>query len=152
MALNGRHYFSYGTQAVASPTDTAWSNSGATTVRPCIYDILFSCQATPADNSIQWDIQRCTAQGTATAFTPIALDHADPASLSATNSDHTIEPTYTAAALVFHMALNQRATHRWIADPNGPIVTPATASNGVGIAPVHASFTGVTDVMVHYYE
>ena len=114
--------------------------------------MLLGSSATPADNAIQWFLQRYTAAGTSTAVTPTALDPGDPAATSTAGQNHSVEPTYTASLILFHLALNQRATHRWIADPNGPIVIPATANNGVGLYPVNAAFTGNVDAAIMFEE
>lgn len=152
MSVAGRRYFTYGTQAVDSSTDSVLGITSTTAVRPSIYDIIIGSQATPADNAIVWQLQRHTAAGTSTAFTPVALDPGDPASTASSGANHTAEPTYTASALLWYMALNQRATHRWIADPNGALKLPASANNGATMAPVHSSFTGVVDCTMYFAE
>src|SRR5579859_4374479 len=140
MAL-GRRYAIDGQNAVASPTKTALVLTSTAAIRPFIYDMLLGSSAAPADNACTIYIQRSTAAGTSTAVTPQALDPADPNATASAGKTLTVEPTYTANAILFHLALNQRASHRWIADPNGPITLPATANNGVGVYWVHASFT-----------
>jgi hypothetical protein len=78
-------------------------------------------------------VQRCTAAGTSTAVVPQPLDPADATTEMDAGENHTIEPTYTAAAILLQIPLNQRATFRWVAAPGGELVAPATASNGLGI-------------------
>lgn len=148
----GRRYSIDGAQAVASPTDTVLGLTGAATIRPKIYDVIFGSSATPADNALNWLLQRYTAAGTNTAVTPQALDPGDPASLAAGGEDHTAEPTYTANAILLNVSANQRSTQRWVAAPGGELVIPATASNGIGIQPVHASFTGSVEATIHHEE
>lgn len=151
MAL-GRRYSIDGQRAVASPTKTLLGLTGGTAIRPFVYDMLLGSSASPADNAILWYIQRSTAAGTSTSVTPSALDPGDPSATSTAGQNHTAEPTYTAGAILFHLALNQRASHRWIADPNGPMTIPATANNGLGLYPVNSSFTGNVDATVHFAE
>jgi len=98
-----------------------------------IYDIMFGSEATPNDAAILWTFQRYTAAGTSTAVTPQALDPADAAFLGQAGENHTIEPTYTASAILLNVPLNQRATYRWVAAPGGELVYPATTANGIGI-------------------
>ena len=143
-----RRYSIDGEQNVASPTDTTLTLTGGTTNRPEIYDGWLGVSATPADNALTWYMQRTTAAGTGTAVTAQALDSGDPAAIATALEDHSAEPTYTAAAIVFRLALNQRASHKLNIDPNSPIRIPATANNGIGLYPVHASFTGLTDACV----
>jgi hypothetical protein len=108
------------------------------------YDILLGSQAAAADNPFLYTIQRCTTQGTATAVVPQAIDPADAATESVAGENHTAEPTYTAAAILLNIGLNQRATFRWIASPGGELVTPATANNGLGIQTPTSSAIAVT--------
>mgnify|MGYP003393850304 CR=1 FL=1 len=115
------------------------------------YDIILGAEATPADNAFRYVLQRCTAAGTATAVTPQPLDPADAATEADAGENHTIEPTYTAAALLLVVALNQRATFRWVASPGGELVYPATASNGIGVATPTASAVAVSST-IHFVE
>ena len=104
------------------------------------YDIVVGSEATPADNPFLWVFQRCTAAGTSTAVTLQPLDPADAATEADCGQINTVEPTYTANKIMLSLPLNQRSSFRWIATEGGRIITPATASNGMGIAtPVGAA-------------
>ncbi len=109
--------------------------TSAATIRPRIYEFSIGSAATPADQAAAYHLERYTAAGTSTAVVPQALDPADPASLLAatTGENHSVEPTYTAAAILMDIPVNQRATYRWFAVPGGEIVMPATAANGIGL-------------------
>jgi hypothetical protein len=148
----GRRYVTSGQTASDSPSDTLLVVTGGTTIRPFIYDFFIGSSATPADNSIIWTVQRTTAAGTSTAVVAAPLDPADPAATATTGKDCSAEPTYTAATQLFYLPLNQRASWRWIADPNGPMTVPATGSNGLGLFPTHASFTGNVEGTIHFAE
>jgi len=148
----GRRYSIDGAQAVASPTDSCLGVTSASTIRPAVYDIIFGSNATPADNALNWLLQRYTAAGTATAVTPQALDSGDPAATATAGEDHTAEPTYTANAILLNISANQRSTQRWVASPGGELICPATAANGLGVQPVHASFTGEVQATMHFEE
>lgn len=152
MPSPGRRYEIDGQAAVASPTKTLLGLTGGTAIRPGIYDLYVGSSATPADNAILWYIQRSTAAGTSTATTPTPLDSGDPAATATAGYAHSAEPTYTSGKILFHLALNQRATHRAILDPNGALLVPATGSNGLGLYPVHASFTGNVDATIFFFE
>lgn len=147
-----RRYSIDGAQAVASAADSVLGLTSATTIRPAIYDVIFGSTATPADNALQWLLQRYTAAGTATAVTPQKLDPGDPAALAAAGENHTAEPTYTANEILLNIAANQRSTQRWVAAPGGELKAPASANNGIGVQPVHSSFTGSVEVTIHYAE
>ena len=109
-----------------------------------LYDVIFGSEATPADNAFRYIIQRVTAAGTSTAVTPQALDPADAATEMDSGENHTIEPTYTAGAILLAVGLNQRATFRWVASPGGELVFPATASNGLGEQKPTSSAVAIT--------
>jgi hypothetical protein len=115
------------------------------------YDVIFGSQGTVGDNPFLYTVQRCTAAGTSTAVTPQPLDPADAATEADAGENHTIEPTYTAAAIMLNIALNQRATFRWVAAPYGEIVTPATASNGAGVQTTTSSAVAIT-TQIHVEE
>lgn len=116
-----------------------------------VYDILFGSEATPADNAFRYILQRCTAAGTSTGVTPQPLDPADAATETDAGENHTIEPTYTANAILLAVGLNQRATFRWVASPGGELVYPATASNGLGVQTPTSSAVTIT-ATIHFQE
>jgi hypothetical protein len=147
-----RNYSISGQRSVASPTDTLLGLTSAATIRPMIHDLIVGSLATPADNALEFILQRYTAAGTATAVTPVAIDPADPASLASAGHNHTVEPTYTAGAVLMDLAMNQRATQRWVPNPGREVKLPATAANGVGLQPVHASFTGNVTGTIHFED
>lgn len=133
---------------------TSLGTIGADATRPRRgkwYDIMFGSEATPADNAFKYTVQRCTALGTSTAVTPQPLDAADAATEADAGENHTIEPTYTAGAVLLAVGLNQRATFRWVASPGGELVYPATASNGLGVQTPTASAVAITST-VHFDE
>lgn len=133
--MAARRYSGYGTDTNTASTTQVELRS-ATTIRPNIFDIVISSNATPADNSGEYALRRTTTAGTAgSTFTPVALDPGDPASLATFNVNHSAEPTYTANSDLLHFATNQRATFRWVAAPEGEIVLPA-AANGAGLLAV----------------
>lgn len=117
-----------------------------------VYDISLGSAATPGDNAFIWIIQRCTTAGTGTTTTPNSLDPADTlaCTIVATNVV-TADPTLTANAFLYQAALNQRATFRWVAQPYGEILIPATASNGIMIG-LSAASTSVMNVGVQFEE
>src|SRR5260370_8838504 len=121
MAVNGRAYFIEGEAAVASPTKTLLILTSTTAIRPCIYDFYLGSSATPADNALLWKWQRSTAAGTSTAFTPVAIDNGDPSATATSAFAHSAEPTYTANAFLFWVALNHRATHPPTLPPHLPL-------------------------------
>lgn len=138
--------------ASASASVGAVSAPGSSMRRYKLYEFVFGSEGAPADVANLWQIQRTTAAGTSTAVTPQLLDTADAAVVTVAGQNHTIEPTYTAGAVVADAPLNQKATYRWIAAPGKEIVVPATASNGLGIkTPTAGSAVAIT-AMVYFEE
>lgn len=115
------------------------------------HDIIMGSEAAPADNAFLYIFQRCTTAGTSTSVTPQPLDPADAPTEADAGENNTVEPTYTAGAVLLAVALNQRATFRWIASDISRLVTPATASNGLGIQTTTASAVAIT-ATVHVNE
>jgi len=150
--MKGRRYSVDGSQNIASPDDTCLGITATTAVEPGIYLLSFGCEDTPADASIVWYAGRTTAAGTATAVTPQNLGPGTTASTTTAGENHTAEPTYTANAILFRLALNQRATHTVIFDPDGALYAPATANNGIAMYPVHASSTVSVSCTAHFQE
>ncbi len=149
-----RRYSTRGDQNVAAgPTASILGLESAATIRPAIYDLVFGSSQSPADNAIQWLLQRFTGSGTGTAVVEMPLDPNDPASLLATSkSNHTAEPTYTSAEILLDIVANQRSTQRWVAAPGSELKMPATANNGLGLQPVHSSFTGLVECTILHVE
>jgi len=114
-----------------------------------LYDLIVGSEASPADNAFLYIVQRCTSAGTLSAVTPSPIDPGDAATESDAGENVTIEPTYTANLVMISLPLNQRATFRWVANPGAEIVTPATASNGLGIQTTTA--TGVVAISSSVY-
>lgn len=141
-------YSALGDQTLTTTRATALTVvADATTAQRCrFYEFWFGNIGVPADLLTRHLVERCTAAGTSTAFTSRLLDPADRAAQAAAGSNHTVEPTYTASSFVLNIPLNNRGTYRWVAAPGSEIVTPATASNGVGCNALHA--TAITDWVV----
>lgn len=139
-----------------SDTNTNATTLGAinavTTTRGKIYDFIIGSSAAPADNAAKYVLQRFTATGTSTAVTPTALDTGDPAALLTAGQAHTVEPTYTAGAILLQFATNQRGTWRWVAAPGSELIIPSTASNGIGLLVTAVAGGAVTTDGTIYYE
>lgn len=127
------------------------SAPGSAMRRAEIFDVMFGSEGTPADNPFRWQFQRTTSAGTSTSVTPQALDPADGAAVTVAGENNTVEPTYTANAILLDIALNQRATFRWVAKDGCGLMIPATASNGIGIKTPTASAVAIRTT-VHFME
>lgn len=138
--------------AVGTVDVTAANVVGGTGLRVRLYDFMVGAGGTPADNVLNWTLQRSTTAGTLTAVTPQALDSADPAAEATAGENATVEPTYTAGAELAEFPMNQRATYRWVAAPGGELIVPATANNGLGFQVRSPAYTGTAEVTFHFEE
>lgn len=156
----GRRYTLATNQATTtSANKTVGRVSSATTIRPRIYEFTIGTDggASAADNIVTWTLQTGSANGTDTAVTPFVVDPGDPASLAAGGSNATVEATYTAASLLFGpMGINQRATYRWVAPPDGELVLAAvgtgTARFFAGMQVKSVGYTGICDMDLKFAE
>lgn len=123
-------------QAITSTYKTLMQVTAQTTSlkRGKLYDVTFGTIGTPADQTYEWDISRCTTLGTG-GSAPVAapLDPADAAAFTVVTVDPTAEGTYTAATSQFYLGTNQRASYRWVAAPGSELLWPATNVNGLGL-------------------
>lgn len=142
-------------QGAAGTNKTILTLVGATTIRPEVFYLLIGSDDTPADAAYEFSVNRITAAGTAgSSVTPQALDPGDPASLATSGSGvFSGEPTYTSAANLLMVGMNQRATFQFFAHPDHPLKIPATASNGLGVRCISAS-TGTANInsTIHFRE
>lgn len=146
-------YSSKGAQTITTtPGATALSYAGVTTTRAKCYDFTVGSDGTPADVALNYTCIRFTASGTGTAVVPEPLDSDAPAALITVEENHTIEPTYVTADILWQIAANQRATYRWVAAPDGELMVPATADAGFGWAAFHASAVPDFVINAHHYE
>src|SRR5690349_14734356 len=118
----------------AAATKTILTLNGSAAVRPALYDLMISSNATPADNSSQWWLLRFgTNNGTGTAVTPELVDSADPAATSTVKKNHTVEPSGYGTVPILDISLNQRATFRWVAAPGSEVACAASTTTGIGL-------------------
>jgi hypothetical protein len=127
--------------------------TGATTLRRAwIYDMMFGADGTAADNVVVYKADRQTSTGTRTAATPPPLDSGDAAALITVGVNTTIEGIITAATQLVEIAVNQRASYRWVAAPGGELVVPATNVAGIGLRAKSPAYTGTAVATAHLIE
>lgn len=100
--------------------------------RQKIKEIRVGYDGTPADNAFTLKCRRCTALGTSSAVTAVAVDGADAAALADCGENHTVTATYTSNSELIDDAYNQRAGCLYQFAPGDELVIPATAVNGIG--------------------
>ena len=125
---------------------------GVTTTRAWIYDIIIGSDATPADVATEFNVIRGTVSGTGTSVTPRALDPGNPAALTSGEGGTIATQTKTANSSMLDIALNQRATFRWVAVPDGELVLPATSDNWIGVESIASGGTPNINCTISYAE
>jgi len=140
-------------QDTSTAATTLLGITGSAAVRAKIYDLTVGSISTPADNGVEYAIQRTTVAGTGgSALTPITLDPLTSAAVSACQEAPTAEPTYTANSILLQWAQNQRATYRWVAAPGGELVSVAAAAAGLGVQVISIAGSAVIYRMTIHFE
>jgi len=150
----------------ASATGTAGStiayfaNPATSPARMKMFEAIIGSQATPADQAVEYQVRRVTdeaATATGSAVTPFPLDEDEPAARSNaveaptdTEADST-DPTFAAGAAL-EIALNQRATFRWVAAPGSELICAATEDHGFGIESIATTSAHSANVTMLYEE
>ena len=117
-----------------------------------IYDLMFGSEATPADAVFLWEAFYVTAPGVATPVVPQSLDPSDTvASTVVGNENHTVDATPSGAAILA-IPLNQRATFRWVASPEGELIAPAISTDGFAFYTKTASSLVAATATAHFNE
>ncbi len=124
-----------------------------TLVQPNIYEINSGSAATPANQAVEYVINRFTAIGTKLgSIVPSSVNVPGGSAVIAVTSACTSSSalaTYTSNDYPHGWAQNQNTAYRWVASsPDRMIGLPATASNGVGLMPitVTSAFVAVYNV------
>jgi hypothetical protein len=115
-----------------------------------LYELRFGCDAAPADNMFRVRVRRTTTLGTGTSVTPARLDKAQAATEFDAAENHTVNPTFDSTEPnMIDQPTHQRNSFLWMAKDGREIVTPATASNGLGFeTPVGPAASVVYDAYI----
>jgi hypothetical protein len=124
------------------------------TAPPKIYDLLLGSDATPADLAGEFVLNRTTTVGVGgSALTEVPLD---PLTAAAGTICHGgtwgTDPVDTANTELLMIALNQRATFRWVASPGGELIAKALAENGLFLRCVGHGGTPNMNATIHWME
>ena len=106
-----------------------------------IHQLVLGSDATPADVATRFDVLRHTAAGV--GGTAVVEKPTDPQAAAAScnlRGGTMTEPTYEADFLL-EIALNQRATFTWIANPGRELRTTVAAANGIGVRSISSGGT-----------
>lgn len=146
-----RRYSITGTDTNTAATTMLGLTSTAA-IRPIVYEIIIGLNSAPADSYAEYAVQRYTAAGTSTAVTPQALDSGDPAATATAGMAHSVEPTYTANAILLQCPVYSRSTFRWTTFPEFGLKLPATAANGVGLLVTAVGTAQAIRAVFHFEE
>ena len=151
-----------GTSNVASGAPSGGVISPYTLRRGKIYDILIGQPATPADTYLQYDVMRMSAAGSSqntfagaltSASSLFATDPADGSAVAFITANSSIETNAVAIASLWSVAINQRASYRWVCNPGSEFVYPAVSSAGLALRALGAgSYSGQVSATVMFQE
>ena len=151
-----RSYSVADTRAVGSasyPQLSIWQSSAGVS-RPRLFEFEISASATPADNTSRIGVARHTTAaptgGTSLTSSIFPLDFAEPASSLAAMGAAT--GGCTMSSNLMSIAVNQRATFRWVAAPGKEIVVPVTQYAGICLQSVYQSGAYNLDTVMVWEE
>ena len=138
----------------ATGTDAVGELQGIATERGWVYDALFSQGGAAGDGTIRWELNRAVTSATGAAAVENGLDPDGPAAELLSEEEITVGPTVTVDTQMLDFDLNQRASFRWVASPDGEIIVPATAAAGIMITASNqgAVYTGIARCTLHWEE
>jgi len=117
-----------------------------------IHQIILGSDATPADIATRFDVIRHTVAGAAgTVVLEKPTDPQTPAASCNLRGGTMTEPTYEADFLE-EIALNQRATFTWIANPGREFRTTVGTANGIGVRSISSGGTPNINVTLAWDE
>jgi hypothetical protein len=117
-----------------------------------IHQLIVGSDSTPADIATRLDLLRHTAAGVGgTAPVEKPDDPQAPAASCNLRGGTMTEPTYEADFLV-EVALNQRATFTWIANPGRELRTTVGTANGIGLRSISSGGTPNVNVTMAWDE
>ena len=74
-----------------------------------------------------------------------------PAAVATAGENASAEGTYTSASELLDQTIHLRSQLQWWASgPEGRLVVPATANNGIGFRVLAAAYTGTFDATMHF--
>jgi hypothetical protein len=116
------------------------------TIRGKIYDMVIGSDSAPNDAASRLDMLRFTVLGTGgTAVVEKALDPTGSTPACNLRGGTMTESGGFEADFLLEVALNQRATFRWVAAPGSELITAAGATNGIALRCISIS-TGTPNI------
>lgn len=126
-------------QTPAGTNLTMINITGSASVRIKLYEVIIGSDAVPEDDATEFGIGRTSSVGT--GGTALNETPVDPLMVAASGvalgGTFTGQPTWADSLLM--IALNQRATFRWMAAPGGELISTASANNGMACRTVNST-------------
>ena len=149
----GSYYGTHQTPAGTNLTLLAVESSAA--ARGRINQLILGSDATPADVASEFAALRHTVAGV--GGTAVTEKPSDPTMATAAcnlRGGTMTEPTYEAVATeaLLQIALNQRATFTWIANPGRELCTVVGTANGIGVRAIASGGTPNINISVVWDE
>lgn len=157
----------YKSQVITATSTNGTGTAGTILKRGKLYDLLVGTNGTPADQYMQFDVVRAT-YATSTAITTggvlflsslssnFNLDYADGAAACNISINSSVETYLTSPIELWDVAVNQRASYRWVAAPGSELVYPAASSgagpNALSVRALSGGYTGTATVNVFINE
>ena len=138
----GSYYSSH--QTVAGTNLSIIVLTSAAASRGRIHQLIIGSDATPADVATEFALLRHTAAAVGgTALDEKPSDPIMPAAACTVLGGTMTEPTYeaVATAALLQIALNQRATFTWIANPGRELATVVAITDGIGLRSIASGGT-----------
>lgn len=130
--------------------------TGSAAVRCSLDELTLGVTGTPDDTVGKYTVDRTTTTGTGgTSITEVKNDPLtanNPVGAATGGAYSTADPTEGDTGLMA-IALNRRATYRWVANPGRELITVAAANNGIQIeCESFSSGTPNAETTVSWYE
>lgn len=143
-------YSGAGVSTSSTGPKTALSVGCTAAIRAMVNEIVVGSSTTPADVVMTINVTKLSALGTSTPVTPTPLDSGDVACVCVAGQTHSAEPT--AAFTMMTIAMNQRATFRWVAQDGREIIPAAGAATGVATTMTLAGSAAVLNATMMFRE
>lgn len=142
-------------QTPAGSNLTILALESSASVRGRIHQMIIGSDATPADVATEYAVLRHTTAGAAgTAIVEKPVDPLGSAAACNLRGGTMTEPTYEAVSTdgLMQIALNQRATFTWIANPGRELCTVVGTANGIGLRSIASGGTPNTNFTLCWDE
>jgi hypothetical protein len=123
------------------------------TTRAWIYDLMWGCYGdTPADNDINYQVNRTTGTTATLSGVPTPMDMDTVAAGSRILERPYTSLSVTAESCLLNLGANMRSTQRWVAAPGGELVLSKTNSAGILFSAVTDSGNLQVEAVMHFWE